>query len=77
LALRAFEEAKKREQERKARSLGMHKQEVLRQIDQDLKNKYGDFEELLRRKREEESQLQDQTMSIRKRLNDRRKQIRE
>lgn len=30
LALKAFEEAKKREMERKQRALGMHKQEVMK-----------------------------------------------
>ena len=77
LALRAFEETKRREQERKARSLGLHKQEALRGIDKELKNKYNDYEELLKRKRDEENQLQDQTQSIRKRLQERRRQMKE
>lgn len=66
--MRAFEESKKREQERKARALAIQKQEVVRQIDKEMKNKYSDFEELLKRKRDEESQLQDQTLNIRKKL---------
>jgi len=45
----------------------------MREIDKELKNKYTDYEELLKRKRDEENQLQDQTMSIRKKLNERRK----
>lgn len=55
----------------------MQKQEMLRNIDKELKNKYNDYEELLKRKREEENQLQDQTQSIRKKLVDRRRQLRE
>ncbi len=77
LNLRAFEEAKKREIERKQRNLGIAKQEALRNIDRELKNRYNDYEELLKRKREEESQLQDQTLSIRKKLNERRRQLKE
>ena len=50
---------------------------MIRGIDKELKNKYTDYEELLKRKRDEENQLQDQTMSIRKKLNERRKQIKE
>lgn len=50
---------------------------MMREIDKELKNKYTDYEELLKRKRDEENQLQDQTMSIRKKLNERRKQIKE
>ncbi len=46
-------------------------------MDQELKNKYSDYEELLRRKREEQSLLEDQQSSIRKRLQDRRKYLRE
>jgi hypothetical protein len=46
---------------------------MMREIDKELKNKYTDYEELLKRKRDEENQLQDQTMSIRKKLNERRK----
>lgn len=57
LALRAFEDQKKREQERKQRALTIQKQEIQRQIDKELKNKYTDFEELLKRKREEETAL--------------------
>ncbi len=75
--MKAFEEAKKREQERKQRSLHLHKQEVMRQLEGELRNKYTDYEELLRRKREEEAALQDQTLSIRKRLQDRRQKIKE
>ena len=77
MALRGFEEAKKREQERKARTLGLQKQEIMRNIDKELQNKYSDYEELLKRKRDEESHLQDQTVSVRKKLNDRKKQIKE
>jgi hypothetical protein len=42
-----------------------------------MKNKYEDYEELLKRKREEEAALADANMSIRKRLADRKKQIKE
>lgn len=77
MALRGFEEAKKREQERKARTLGLQKQEIMRNIDKELQNKYSDYEELLKRKRDEETHLQDQTVSVRKKLNDRKKQIKE
>ena len=45
----------------------------MREIDKELKNKYTDYEELLKRKRDEENQLQDQTISIRKKINERRK----
>ncbi len=37
----------------------LHKQEVMRQLEGELRNKYTDYEELLRRKREEEATLAD------------------
>lgn len=42
-----------------------------------MKNKYSDYEELLKRKREEQALLEDQTTSIRKRLAERRKYLKE
>ena len=38
-----------------------------------MKNKYTDYDELLKRKREEEAALADANLSIRKRLQDRKK----
>jgi hypothetical protein len=55
IALRAYEEQKLREQERKQRAIAIQKQEIQRNIDKELKNKYTDYEELLKRKREEET----------------------
>ena len=76
-ALKSYEEAKKREQERRLRSLGIQKQEVIRQIEKDMNNKYTDYEDLLKRKRDEESQLQEQALNIRKKLQERKKKLRE
>ena len=42
-----------------------------------MKNKYGDYEELLKRKREEEAAMSDANLSIRKRLAERKKQMKE
>ncbi len=49
----------------------------MRQLEGELRNKYTDYEELLRRKREEEAVLADQNLSIRKRLAERRQKIKE
>lgn len=35
----------------------MQKQDIARQIEKELQNKYSDYEELLKRKREEEAVL--------------------
>lgn len=59
LNFKAFEESKRREQERKARMLLQQKQEVQRSIDKELKNRYSDYEELLKRQRDDATLLQD------------------
>lgn len=49
----------------------------MRQLEGELRNKYTDYEELLRRKREEEALLADQNLSISKRIAERRQKIKE
>ena len=55
----------------------MQKQDFLREVDKEIENQYEDYEDLLKRKREEDGQLQEQTISVRKKLQERRKKIRE
>lgn len=49
----------------------------MRQIQRDIENKYNDYEDLLRRKREEEQLLQEQSLNIRKKLQDRKKRLKD
>lgn len=49
----------------------------MRGIEKELQNRYNDYEELLKRKRDEEQALADQTVSVRRKLGDRKKQIKE
>eukprot|EP00347_Sterkiella_histriomuscorum_P024098 403332318 len=75
--LKAYEHNKKREVDKKIRGIGVQKTEIMRQIQKDLDNKYEDYEDLLRRKRDEEALLQEQALNIRKKLQDRKKKLKE
>lgn len=43
----------------------------MRDIDKEIGDQYNDFDDLLKRKREEEKMLQDKTLSVRAKLKDR------
>ena len=59
VAVKQWEEGKKREQERRVRMLGLQKQEMVRELDKEMENKYADYEDMLRRKREEDGAMQE------------------
>lgn len=73
--LEAYEEAQRREAERRLRNLEVMKQDIMRAIDKEIGDGYSDFDDLLRRKREEEKMLQDRTLSVRTKLQERQKML--
>eukprot|EP00347_Sterkiella_histriomuscorum_P018896 403343756 len=75
--LRAFEHNKKREVDRKIRGIEQQKAEIIKQIQKDLDNKYEDYEDLLKRKRDEEALLKEQALSVKTKLQERKKKLSE
>lgn len=75
--LAQYEEQQRREAERRLRNLEVMKQDIMREIDKEIGDKYNDFDDLLKRKREEERLLQDKTLSVRAKLKEREKMMKE
>ena len=64
-ALRSFKEKRELELQRRLRAIDYEKQKIIREIEKAIADKIKDYEELLRRKREEEQLLDDWKNKIR------------
>lgn len=74
-ALQKFEVQKKQEQDRKMRNIELQKQQLMRQLETEMKNDYADYEQMLARKREEQKQVEDKTASVREKLKERKDRL--
>lgn len=75
--LSQYEDQQRKEAERRLRNLEVMKQDIMREIDKEIGDSYNNFDDLLKRKREEERLLQDKTLSVRAKLKERERLMKE
>ena len=66
--LERFEQQKKTEQERRLRNIELQKKQLHHQFESDIKDKFGDFEEMLRRKKEKQKEQAEEAAALRLKL---------
>jgi len=71
-ALEKYEAQKKLEEEKRLHNIKLKKKTVAGQLDAEMNNKYGDYDDLLRRKKEEMERMKDQTEELAQRLAERK-----
>jgi len=74
-ALEKYERQKKQEQERRLRNIELQKKTLSNQFENDLKNQFNDYDEMLRRKRELQSQLDEDATNLRARIEERQEKL--
>lgn len=67
-ALEKYEQMKHTEQERRMRNAELQKKTITNQIDQDLRNAYENYDDMIRKKKQAQKDLDEQQMSILKRM---------
>lgn len=67
-ALERFEQLKQQEQDRRIRAIELQKKTIANEVDAEMKQSYTDYEDLMRRKRQENLETQNEELAIRKRL---------
>merc|ERR1712048_23999 len=76
-SLEKYERSKKQEQERRLRNIDLQKKTMQNQFDSELKNKYGDFDDMLRRKKEQQKELDEEAANLRARIEVRQEKIKQ
>jgi len=71
-ALEKYEAQKKLEEEKRLHNIKLKKKTVAGQLDAEMNNKYGDYDDLLRRKKEDMEKMRDQTEELAQRLAERK-----
>lgn len=66
---------KKAEQERRLRNIELQKKTIAGKIDAEMKQEYDNYDDMLRRKRDQTLEAQEQTAALRNRLNERKERI--
>lgn len=74
-ALEKYERQKKQEQERRLRNIELQKKTLSNKFENDLKNQFNDYDEMLRRKRELQSQLDEDATNLRARIEERQEKL--
>lgn len=75
-ALERFEQLKQQEQDRRIRAIELQKRTVANEVDAEMKAQYTDYEDLMRRKRQENLDNQNEELAIRKRMEERTDRLR-
>jgi len=74
-ALERFEQLKHTEQERRVRQIELQKKTVANEVDSEMKNQYEDYEDMMRRKRQDNIDAADEELAIRKRIGERQDKL--
>lgn len=74
-ALEKYEQMKHTEQERRMRNAELQKKTITNQIDQDLRNAYENYDDMIRKKKQAQKDLDEQQMSILKRMQERKDKL--
>lgn len=64
------------EQERRIRAIELQKKTIANEVDSEMKNQYSDYEDMMRRKRQDNIDAADEELAIRKRIGDRQDKLR-
>jgi hypothetical protein len=73
--LEKYAKNKQDEEAKKLRRIELQKKTIAGQIDAELKNKYGSFDEMLSRQQKEKIEMADQTESLKQKLNERKERM--
>lgn len=75
-ALERFQQLKHTEGERRVRAIELQKKTVANEVDAELRQNYTDYDDMIRRKREESSAIDIEELAIRKRILERSLKVR-
>ena len=76
-SLDKYERSKKQEQERRLRNIELQKKTLQQQFENELSNKFSDFDDMLRRKKEQQKELDDNAANLRARIQERQEKIKQ
>lgn len=75
-ALEKYEQMKHTEQERRMRNAELQKKTITNQIDSELKNAYENYDDMIRKKKQAQKDVEEQALSILKRMQERKEKLR-
>lgn len=75
-ALEKYEQMKHTEQERRMRNAELQKKTITNQIDSELKNAFENYDDMIRKKKQAQKDVDEQALSITRRMQERREKLR-
>lgn len=76
-SLEKYQRQKKQEQERRLRNIDLQKKTMQNQFENEIKNKFDDYDDLLRRKRDQQKEMDEDAAALRARIEERQEKIKQ
>lgn len=73
--LEKYNQQKQMERDKRLRNIELQKKLQAQQLDSDLQNKFADYEDMLRRRREKQKEMETEVMGLKNRVDERREKM--